>query len=188
MNPNNFSKSLNYSSQDGKYSVYNFTDGSTSFDRIDSTQESICIFPFFKNEHDKIESVVLANCIDHMHDGKSILTCITQTFDQDQHSSYHSSFKDIIEKNLNLKDVNVDDIFYLGEVSHNLPFNKKYRCFSVNLSNYYDKFSDIAQEDLKFKNQKIVDLKNVKFSTLVNGNVDDSLCLSCAMLLLSYFS
>lgn len=188
MNPNKFSKNLAYSSENGKYSAYNITDGQTKFDRFNSRDESVCILPFFKNEHDKISSIVLANCSDHLQDGKSFLTCITQAHDQNKFNSYHLSFKDAIEHNLALKEVDVNDIFYLGEVKYTIPFSKTYRCFAVNLSNYFDNFSDLDQTNLIYRNPKIIDLKNIKFSSVVNGNVDDALSLSCTMLLLSYFS
>jgi hypothetical protein len=188
MNPNKFSKNLAYSSENGKYSAFNFTDGSTNFDRFESRDESICLLPFFKNEHDKISSLVLANCVDHVAEGKNFLTCITQSHDQNKFNSYHLSFKESIEHNLSLKEVDVNDIFYLGEISFTIPVSKKYRCFAVNLSNHYDNFSELDQSALIHRNPKIVDLKNIKFSSVVNGNVDDALCLACSMLLLSYFS
>ena len=58
----------------------------------------------------------------------------------------------------------------------------------MNLSNYFDKFEEIDQSQLHQKNKKILDLKNVKFSSAVNGHVTDTLCLSACLLLLSYFS
>ena len=88
MNPNKFSKNLAYSSENGKYSAYNFTDGSTSFDRFEAKDESICVMPFFKNEHDKISSIVLANCSDHVSGGKNFLTCITQSHNQNKFNSF----------------------------------------------------------------------------------------------------
>ena len=188
MNPNKFSKNLAYSPEKGKYLVYNFTDGETNFDRFESKTESVCIIPFFKNEHDKISSIVLADCQDHLNGGKNFLTCITSTYNTNQFSSHHLCFKDAVEHNLGLNDINIDDIFYLGEISYNSPLSKKYRCFGINLSSYYDKFSDLDQSSLVNRNPKIIELKNVKFSSIVNGNVDDALCLSSAMLLLSYFS
>jgi hypothetical protein len=188
MNPNKFSKTLNYSSENNKYNVYNFSDGKTNFDKIESKGDTICIFPFFKNEHDKISSIVLANCIDHINEDKNFLTCITQTHNSNKFNSYHESFKDMLDYNLGLKEVDVNDIFYLGEVSLTSPLSKRYRCFAVNLSNYYDHFSNLDQSNLTNRNPKILDLKNIKFSSIVNGNIDDALCLSCSMLLLSYFS
>ena len=184
---NNFSKKLNYSSPEERYSVFNFTNGNTSFDRFDSKMESICILPFFKNQHDKIESVILAECSDLLNEG-SVLTCITQAFDQDKYLTSHECFKEAIYNNLGVSEIQTDDIFYLGKVSHTIPFNKKYRCYAVNLSNNYDSFKDIDQASLKNKNQKISDLKKIKFSSIVNGHVEDSLCLSCSLLLVSYFS
>ena len=186
MIPKDFNKKIDYSTD--KYDVYEITTGDTKFNRIKSNVESICILPFFMNDHEKVSSLVLANCADYTSENSNFLTCINHTFNQDAHDSIHNCFKDCVKKNLNLSEFSPNDVFYLGVVNHTIPFNKKYRCYAMNLSNYFDKFEDIDQSQLHQKNKKILDLKNFKFSSAVNGHVTDTLCLSACLLLLSYFS
>ena len=143
---------------------------------INCDKYSVCVLPFFKNEHGQIKSVVLKNNGNYPHIKNKFSTCISESYDTNKYDTTHSCFKDLVQKYLNIDSISIDDIFYLGTVSHNGFLNKKHECYGLNLSNIYDSFDDLSNSELK----------NVRFSSIINGTNDDSLVLSCSALLLSY--
>jgi hypothetical protein len=183
-NKDKFNKLTEYS--DKKYSVFNFKNSKSNFKRLAANSESICILPFFKNEHNQIRSVVLANTTNHINDA-NVLTCISHTYDPNRYDSYYSCVLAAFNTDLSLDDADTNDIFYLGKVTHTIPFLKEYRCFSIDLSKYFDDPSELKELS---NSTKINSLENIKFSKIVNGSskITDSLCLSCSLLLMSYFS
>ena len=173
---------------DGKYSVHSFSSTDAKFKRIVCKSESICIIPFDLNDKGEIRNVYLAKYKDHLNNQTS-LTCIFDSFDRDQFDSYFESVEDCLEKEIGFKDVDINDIYYLGKVNHSIPFSKEFRCYAVDLSKYSD--------DPAGYSSKPVDLytvargrmiEKVKFTKVLKGDIPDSLVLSASLLLLSQFS
>ena len=165
---------------DGKYSVYSFSNPSKKFRRISCEQESICLLPFEINENSQISNVYLFKYEDYLLGG-SKLACITDTFDKDQFDSQFSAVEHCLEEKLGISNVDLNDCYFLGNISHGIPFSKEYRCYAVNVTSAISEKSVAGQP-------VFADLEKIKFSKVANGQVPDSLVLSCSLLLLSYFS
>ena len=180
MNPSNpeFDKTEEFS--DGKYSVYSFSNSSNKFRRIACDQESICILPFELNENNQITNVYLFKYDDYLLGG-SKLACITDTFDKDKFDSHFSAVENCLEDKMGVSNIDINDCYFLGNVSHGIPFSKEYRCYAVNITSAISERNFLSQPAFS-------DLEKIKFSKVVNGQVPDSLILSCSLLLLSYFS
>jgi hypothetical protein len=172
----------------GKYSILNFTSDKGKSTRIVCNQESICIIPFdcFHNEPSKIRNVYLAKYDDYVTHENGY-KCITGSLKPDEFSTYHDSLVNCIDNELGLSDVDVNDLFYLGVIKHSVPFNKSYKCYAVNLTNYSSEVAGFSPT-LSNSDQKLHTLDKVKFSRVINGEVNDSLVLSSSLLLLSYVS
>ena len=171
---------------DDKYSVYSFQQGDGSkVRRITCAGESICILPFDLNEHRQVKHVYLAKHDDYIT-GKPIVTCISDTLNQDEHDTYLEAVSSCLKNEMGLTQIDVDDIYFLGKLHHSLPFSKEFRCFGVNLSKFIDS-GDFAIAGFK-PNPHVASIEKVRLNRLVKGEVTDSLALSCALLLLSYLS
>lgn len=179
-----FNKKQEYS--DGKYSVYSFSKGDKNFKKIVCDQESICIIPFDLNEHEQIKNIYLAKYKDHLT-GEIEYTCISDTFNKNEHDSYFEAVERCLEDDFGLKNIDVNDTYFLGKIKHGVPFSKEYRCYAVNLNNYSQNPSGYVAAGLN-PNPQIVSMEKVRFNRILKGDISDSLALSCAMLLLSYFS
>jgi hypothetical protein len=103
------------------------------------------------------------------------------------HHNYHESLSDCIDHELGLNDIDVNDIFYLGQIQHTVPFTKTYKCYAVNLTNYSDEPSGFTAKVLN-PESKLHSIDKVRFSRVMRGEICDTLALSCSILLLSYIS
>lgn len=171
---------------DGKYSVLNFTKDTSKFTRIVCNQESICLIPFDVNEHNQIKNIYLAKYHDYVTDAESH-KCVTGSLKPDEFSTFHESLVNCIDDELGLTDVDVNDLFYLGTVKHGVPFNKSYKCYAVNVTNYSDDVSGFTPM-ITNPESRLHKIDKVRFNRLANGEINDSLALSGTLLLLSYLS
>lgn len=179
-----FSKKQEYT--DGKYSIYSFSKDNQNFKKIVCDLESVCIIPFDLNEHDQIKNIYLTKYKDHLSDSLEF-TCISDTFNKNEHDSYFEAMEQCLSDQLGLSNIDVNSTYFLGSVKHGVPFSKEYRCYAVNLTNYGHSPSGFIPSGLK-PNSHFESIEKVRFNRILKGEVCDSLALSCAMLLLSYFS
>jgi hypothetical protein len=177
-----FNQNEEYS--DDKFKILNFSGEKGNFKRISAKKEAICLLPFDVNENDQIKNVYLAKYHDYVLDGQNF-RCITSTLEPDEFDTYHESLVNCIDLELGISDIKINDLFYLGQVQHTIPFTKTYKCYALNLNNYTEDPSGFVSKVLD-PDKKLHSIEKVRFSRLVNGEVCDSLALSCAMLLLSY--
>lgn len=188
MNPKKFHLSHKEDYSDGKYSVRSFLGDGGAFKRITCDIDSVCILPFDTDDSGKIRNIYLAKHQDHLNGGH-ILTCINDSFDLDRYESYYDAVESCLKDEVGLTDIDVNDVYYLGNIQHTLPFSKEYRCYAIDLSN-------VSQEPsgFSFKNQdlgsgaRVRNLEKVKFNRVARGEISDTLTLSCCLLLLSYLS
>jgi len=115
---------------------------------------------------------------------------MSRTYDSQRFDTYYTAVEECLREELGLPDTfNINDLYYLGQIKHSLPFSKEYKCFGFNLTPYLNDEagwkSPFSEEDLK---SRLKHVEKVKFNKLVKGEVSDSLALSCSLLLLSYFS
>ena len=184
MKTDQFNPSELYS--DDKFKIINFTGDKGNFKRISSSKEAICLLPFDVNESDQIKNVYLAKYHDYVLNDQT-KRCITTTLEPDEFDTYHESLIKCIDQELGLSDVKVDDIFYLGQVQHTIPFTKTYKCYAINLTDYSEDPSGFTPK-IHNPDEKLHSVDKVRFSRVMKGEVCDSLVLSCSLLLLSYIS
>jgi hypothetical protein len=169
-----------------KYSIYSFEKDQNSFQRVASSSESVCILPFDVNAAGKIKNVYLYRYLDAITNQEEN-RAISATFNTENFSSGYEVLISKIEELFNLKDINIDDLFYLGKVKHSVPFHKEYSCYAINLSNNANDSTGFSL-DSKYSSKFNESIEKVKFNDLLYGKVSDSLALSCALLFLSYIA
>jgi hypothetical protein len=173
---------------DGKYSIHSFTSDDGAFNRLRCAQESICVLPFDTDEHGKVRNIYLSKYRDHLSNSIGF-TCLNRSFNRDAFDSYYDQVEDQIKSELGIDGIDLNSVYYLGQVSHTLPFSKDYRCYAVDLS-------EVSQDPSGFAiSAKDLDsvargrsMEKVKFNWIAKGEIQDSLVLSCCLLLLSYLS
>lgn len=169
---------------DGKYTILSFKKSDDSFRRITCSEESICLIPFCLNEHDQIKYIYLSKYRDYLRNGDNF-TCIAGKVDKKQSDSYYEVVEDLISREIEVADVEVNDIYFLGNVDHTVPFTKGFRCYAVNLTKYLDMPYQDSLGDGRLKARDKIN--KVRFSKVFNGEITDSLVLSASLLLISYF-
>lgn len=185
MTDQNFNKSEKYS--DGKYKIFNLTSDSHDLRRIVCENESICIIPFDTNG-DKVKNIYLARYSDYLNPNQQGHTCINVDCKKESGTSNFEEIHDVIKSELNI-DADVNDLFFLGKIKHSLPFSKTYKCYGLNLDNYSKDLTgftlNITDDEQK---RRLYSLDKIKLTRILNGDIEDSLCLSAALLLISYIN
>lgn len=171
---------------DDKFKVLSFTGEKGNFKRISCSKEAICLLPFDVNENNQIKNVYLAMYHDYVLNGQN-RKCITATLEPDEFDTYHESLSNCIDLELGLSDVDVNDLFYLGQIQHTIPFTKTYKCYAVNLTNYSDDPTGFTPKLIE-ADSKLHSIDKVRFGRIMKGEICDTLTLSCSLLLLSYLS
>ena len=171
---------------DGTYRVINFTSDKRKFKRISCEKEAICLLPFDVNANDQIKNIYLAKYHDYVLNGENH-RCITASLEPDEFETYHDSLAKCIDLELGLDDIEINDLYYLGQVQHTIPFTKTYKCYAVNLTKYSEDPTGFTPKLLD-SDDKMHSIDKVRFSRVIKGEICDSLTLSCALLLLSYIS
>lgn len=179
MNQNNLQFNQKEEFSDGKYSIHSFSNLDKTFRRISCKEESICIIPFELNETNQITSVYLLKYTDYLLNGEKF-TCLTKTFNQNKFDSYFLAVEDYLHQKLGISELEVNDLYLLGKVTHGLPFSKEYKCYGVNVTNFISASTLSLSDPLN-------SVQRIKFTKVINGDISDSLVLSSSLLLLSYF-
>ena len=166
---------------DGKYQILSMTDGEANLRRILCNTPSICLFPFDTIEG-KIRNVYLARYMDYLN-GEHGHTCITL----DSNGEFNSHFEEVehaCKKELNIN-CDVNDMYYLGKIKSSLPFTKEMRCYGINLDNHSKDLSGFTI-DTDDSDNKMHVIDRIRFTRILNGEIEDAACLSACLLLVSY--
>jgi hypothetical protein len=171
---------------DDKFKILNFSGQGGNFKRISSSKEAICVLPFDVNENDQIKNVYLTKYHDYVLNGQNH-KCITATLEPDEFDTYHESLTNCIDHELGITDIDINDLFYLGQIQHTIPFTKTYKCYAINLTKYSEDPTGFTPKILN-PDERLHSIDKVRFSRIMKGEICDSLALSCSLLLLSYIS
>jgi hypothetical protein len=181
MKSKNFKSTEDY--QDGKYRVLNITDGNSNLRRVVCDVDGICLIPF-DTSGDKVKNLYLARYVDYLSNDQGH-TCITSDFKENTDTVFEE-LHELINGELGL-DADVNDLYFLGNIKHNLPFTKTYKCYAVNLDNYSKDLNgfaiDLSDDE---KDKKLYSLDKIKLTRVLKGDIEDSLAMSAALLLISY--
>jgi hypothetical protein len=181
MKNHNFKSTEQY--QDGKYRVVSISDGKSNLRRVVCDVDGIALIPFNSNGG-KISNVYLARYVDYMNNDQGH-TCITSDFKENTDSVFEE-LHELINGELGI-DVDVNDLYYLGNIKHNLPFSKTYKCYGLNLDNYSKDLNgfaiDLSDDE---KDKKLYSLDKIKLTRVLKGDIEDSLVMSATLLLISY--
>jgi hypothetical protein len=171
---------------DGKYKIMSIEgDEGTHWRRIVCKTDGICIIPY-DTSGKQIRNIYLAKFEDYLS-GDSGHTCITSDL-LDTDSTMYERIDELIKNELGI-DLDIDDLYLLGSISHNLPFSKTYKCYGLCLDNYSKDLNGFSLDLSDSEKEKMsYTLDKVRFTRLLNGDIDDSLCLSGSLLLTSYIN
>ena len=170
---------------DGKYKIFNVSDGPVDHRKIVCDTEAICLIPF-DTSSGKIQNIYLSPQSDYL-DGsmKRVSMCYES---KGEFSSNFEEVHSLCKDNLNI-DCDVNDVYFLGKIKHQFPFQKTYKCYAINLDNYSEDEGgfklDLPPSEINQRNSTI---EKIKFNRVMNGEIEDSICLSSAMLLVSYLN
>ena len=169
--------------QDGKYRVLSISNGTSDLRRVVCDVDGICLIPFDTNE-DKIRNVYLARYVDYLNNEQGH-TCITSDFKENTDTVFEE-LHELINVELGI-DADVNDLYFLGNIKHNLPFSKTYKCYGINLDNYAKDLNGFSIDLSSAENdKKLYTLDKIKLTRVLKGDIEDSLCMSASMLLISY--
>jgi hypothetical protein len=155
---NNFKNQEKYS--DGKYRILDITNGDVNLRRVICETEGICLIPFDTSDG-KIKNIYLARYLDYL-DGDHGHTCISHE-STGEYSSNFDEISAICKNDLNI-DCDVNDVYYLGKIQHKL---------------------DLPKSDLE---KRLYTLDKIRITRVLNGEIEDSLSMSAALLLISYIN
>lgn len=183
MKSRNFKSTEEY--QDGKYKILSLSDGSSNLRRVICDVDGICVIPF-DTVDGKISNVYLAKYVDYLTNDNGH-TCVTSDVKGDFDTVFEE-LQSVIVRELGL-DIEVNDLYFLGNIKHSIPFSKTYRCYGLNLDDYSKDLTgftlDIPESE---KESKLYSLDKIKLTRVLKGDIEDSLCMSAALLLTSYIN
>lgn len=181
MTNNKFEPAEQY--QDGKYRFLSMSNGESNLRRVVCDTDGIILIPF-DTSGDNIRNVYLAKYLDYLTNEQGY-TCITAE-DNPSTDSDFEELHEIINVELGI-DADVNDIYFLGSIKHNLPFSKNYKCYALNLDNYAKDLNGFTLDlpDTE-KDKKLYSLHKIKVTRILKGDVDDSITLAAILLLTSY--
>ena len=172
--------------QDGKYKFFTISNGEKNYRRVLCETEGICLIPFDINDSNNIKNVYLARYTDYLNgeEGHCCLTCESVP----NHDSDFEEISEFINSELGINP-EINDVYFLGRIQHQLPFSKTYKCYAIDLTQYSKDPTgfkiDVPDEESK---NRTYSLDKVNFNRVFKGDVEDSLCLSASMLLISYIN
>ncbi len=168
--------------ENSKYSVVNFSNDKHNFYRIESRTSSICLLPFDLNPNGQLSNVYLAKYHDYLKDSED-LRCLTDSVNFNNTDSEFEAIKLSLTDELGISDIDVNDVYYLGKLEHNIPFHKEYMCYAIDLTNYSEDPSGFKpKQDLG--DDSLHTVEKVRLGKVLSGEVDDTLVLSAALRLL----
>ena len=170
---------------DNKYKVFNISKDGKELRRINCESEGVCILPFDTNDKGSPKNYYLLKYQDYLSN-KFGHICLHEDINPDTDSSYFDTLSRCISSQLGIdsKEIDINSVFYLGTIEHTLPFSKSYRCYALDLSKYSKDPSGFSTE-MSGDNGKLFSVEKIKANRLLNGDIRDSLSLSCVALLLS---
>lgn len=172
--------------QDGKYNIISLSNGKKDLRRILCKSEDICIIPFDTNQNGKIRNIYLAKYLDYLNNEHGY-TCMSTEYKGNKESDF-DEISDYLNSELGINP-EVDNLYYLGSIKHQLPFSKSYKCYGLDLTGFSkdpNGFSiEISDSE---KESKMYTLEKIKFNRVLKGDISDSICLSATMLLISYLN
>lgn len=182
MKNSNFESKEEY--QDGKYRVISIKNGDANLRRVVCDVDGICLVPFDTNNNNKIRNVYLARYVDYLSNDQGH-TCITSDFKETTDTLFEE-LHELVNGELGV-DADINDLYFLGNIKHNLPFSKTYKCYGLNLDNHSKDLNgftlDLSDDE---KNKKLYNLDKIKLTRVLKGDIEDSLAMSAALLLISY--
>jgi hypothetical protein len=182
MTNNNYIQEESYS--DGKYRFVNLTSGDSKLRRVVCDIEGICLIPFDTNGNGKVRHIYLARYVDYMS-GDQGHTCITSDF-KDHSDTVYEELHELINGELGI-DLDVNDLYFLGNVKHTMPFTKVYKCYAINMDNYAKDLNGFTLDMSDEENSKrLYTLDKIKLTRALKGDIEDSLTMSSVLLLTSY--
>lgn len=151
----------------------------------------VCLLPFTRTSDNNIKAVHLLEYTDPTDDQVKT-SLIIDSIDSDlDRTSYDSVKRSMIEEaGVNLDDLKIDEnsIYYLGEITSTVPGKVELKCYAIDLTDLKNpiEFTRVLTKDGFVRDRsKVVE---VGFHKVVNGDYSDSLVLSAAFLLVSYFN
>jgi hypothetical protein len=178
----------------GEFDVVSLNREHHKTERLVSKKNHIAIIPFDCSSDGKIKSIYVLG-FDNQAINQRDVTLITDQLDpvRDK-TSYDAVCRAMLEEaGLNIEDLGIteNEIFYLGNITSAVPVTAKFKCFAVDLTKLVSSKSKIeftrnlSKSDFEKESSEIIKLG---FSQVVNGDFSDSMVLSGAFLLVSYFN
>ena len=118
---------------DGKYNVVSLSNGKKDLRRILCKSEDICIIPFDTNQNGKIRNLYLAKYLDYLNNDHGY-TCMSTEYAGNKESDF-DEISEYLNSELGIKP-DVNNLYYLGSIKHQLPFSKSYKCYGLDLTDF----------------------------------------------------
>lgn len=178
----------------GQFDLVSLSREQHKSEKLISKANHIAIIPFDCSSDGKIKSIYGLKFENHAT-GQKDVTLLTDSVDSSKDkTAYDAVFRVFLEEaGVNLEESGIveDDIFYLGYITSAVPVNSKFKCFAVDLTKLTG-----AKSKLEFTRtlskanfeKDSSEIAKIGFNQVVNGDFTDSMILSGAFLLISYFS
>jgi len=178
----------------GQFDVVSLSREQHKAERLVSKANHIAVIPFDCSQDGKIKSIYGLKFDNHAT-GQRDVTLLTDSFDSGKDkTAYDAVFRLFLEEaGVNLEEAGVieDDVFYLGYITSSVPVSSKFKCFAVDLTKLAGPKSKLEfTRNLSKSNfeKDSSEIARIGFNQVVNGDFSDSMILSGAFLLISYFS
>jgi hypothetical protein len=168
--------------ENSKYSIFNFSNDKHNFSRIDAKTSSLCLLPFDLNPNGQFSNVYLAKYHDYLKDHEDF-RCLTDSVNFNSTDSQFEAIKLSLVDELGIENIDVNDVYYLGNIEHNIPFHKEYMCYAIDLTNYSEDPSGFTPKQ-DVDSESLHTVEKVKLSKVLTGEIDDTLVMSSVLRLL----
>jgi hypothetical protein len=174
------STNINSHYENDKYRVLSYSnlDNSNSSIKLESKLDSVLIVPFILNGNNNIKSIFVMEQED-WESGTTHYLPILKTYSSEKYDSKYDQVENICLSTFNLSEIPVNQFFYLGKITSNYKFSKKYECYSINLN---DSNFNISIDHFTSN------IKEIPFHKIGNDEYSDCLLLSSVLLLTTYFN
>jgi len=173
---------------DDNFELFSIEVGNSKLQRSRDKSDAICLLMFDINDEGKISNLYLLKQLDYLKDD-DCMSCLIEDINYKIDDDSFDTLKRCVEKDLAIKNLDVNSCYYLGKIDHNVPFSKTYSCYGICLNDYIkspDGFKlDMPESEI---NGITYSIEKMKFSRAIKGECSDSLVLSSCMLLISYIS
>ena len=174
----------------GKFNVVTINKDSQTAQFLSAKPKYVAILPFDRNSENGIKSMYLLQTPNRSINSP-VHTLIVDEIDADRdRTPYDSVCRALIEEaglDLEAVGLNEDNVFFLGEISTNIPVTSVFACYAIDITAKSSiEFTRNLSKDSISKDESSI--TRVGFHEVVNGNFTDSLVLSASFLLVSYFN